>query len=241
MFKVAVLPGDGIGPEVVGEESESAAETVRELLGPVRFPGDGHQLGAVPAHRKAAHRGGRGTAEEVRHHLPRSGRGRPGQARGAGERHPPGPAVPVRPVHQPPACPHVEAVRAAEAGHGLQHRCVPREHRGLLRGRRWKGPGRARKAEPADQAEPLRHEGAAPGRLGRQGRVRLRDRDDVAQEHRAVRRFLPFVRQDDRGKEDHRHRQGERMQQHLWVVEGRLDGEVQAGQRGPQLHVLSTQ
>ena len=56
MFKVAVLPGDGIGPEVVNEGMKVLNAAVRELLGAVRLPGDGHQLRAVPAHREAAHR-----------------------------------------------------------------------------------------------------------------------------------------------------------------------------------------
>ena len=123
----------------------------------VRFPGDGNRLREVPAHRKAAHLRGRGAAEEVRHHLPRSGsddRVKPGVLRRAYSWRSVSSSTSSSTTGRPPC--GGRSVRLKQ-GHGLQHRCVPGEHRGLLRRRRRQGPGGHGKLT-ADQEEPLRHE-----------------------------------------------------------------------------------
>ncbi len=60
MFKVAVLPGDGIGPEVVNEGMKVLKALSENYSVQFDFQEIRHQLGAVPEHRQAAHRRGRG-------------------------------------------------------------------------------------------------------------------------------------------------------------------------------------
>ena len=153
-MKIAVIGGDGTGPEV-------AAEGVKVLKAVAKLEGFEYELTDFDFGGERYLRTGEilpaGAVDElppIRRDPPR--RGRPSRRRAGHPRKGPaaGPAVPVRPVHQPPpgeAVPRRRdaAGRQGPGGHRLRRR--PREHRRHVRRRgRLPEEGHARRSRHAD-------------------------------------------------------------------------------------------
>ena len=168
-YSIAVLPGDGTGPEVVAEglkvlEAAAARAGFTYDLTSVRL-----RRRALPAHRRDAARFGRRGTARVRCHLP--GRHRPSgrEARHPRTGHPAQGALRPRSVHQPASGQALPGGRDPAQGQG------PGRHRLHRRAREHRGP--------------LRVDGRVPeeGHAGR-------DRRPGEREHAQGRRALPALR-----------------------------------------------